>query len=73
MLVAFTRYSQDQAFRVLCDKRGFVVAMTLGSIAGTISGGLLLGVVPDAVLVPILVALLVVSAVRVAQHVQTAH
>jgi hypothetical protein len=35
--------------------------MGRGSVAGTVAGGLLLGVVPDTVLVPALALLLVLS------------
>ena len=54
MLVAFFRYSRDQAFAVLSENKRFVVAMAAGSVAGSVVGGLLLGVVPEAVLVPLL-------------------
>jgi hypothetical protein len=37
--------------------KGFVLAMATGSIIGTILGGLLLGAVPEAVLIPLLAAL----------------
>ena len=39
--------------------------MAAGSIAGTIIGGLLVGVVPDAVLIPALGLILLISAVKV--------
>jgi uncharacterized membrane protein YfcA len=68
MLVAFFRYSRDQAFTVLKDNRGFVVAMASGSVAGSVTGGLLVGVVPETVLVPLLVALLLLFAIKVWQH-----
>lgn len=68
MLVAFARYSQDQSFTVLRSNKTFVLAMTAGSITGTIIGGLLLGVVPTAVLIPALVALLLVSSFKVWHH-----
>ncbi|MCW2816286.1 MAG: putative rane protein [Nocardioides sp.] len=68
MLVAFARYSQDQSFAVLAANRSFVLAMALGSVAGTVVGGVLLGVVPDWVLVPLLAALLLLSAVKVWRH-----
>ena len=68
MLVAFTRYSRDRSFRSLRENNAFVVAMTLGSIAGTVLGGLLLGTVSAALLIPLLVLLLVISAVKVWQH-----
>ena len=42
--------------------------MTVGSIAGTIAGALLLGVIPNLVLIPALALLLVLSAVKLWQH-----
>lgn len=68
MLVAFFRYSRDQAFSVLGDHAGFVLAMAAGSVFGTLAGGLLLGVVPSAVIVPLVVLLLLASAWQVWQH-----
>jgi uncharacterized membrane protein YfcA len=68
MLVAFARYSRDGSFEVLRANRSFVAAMALGSIAGTALGGVLLGVVPAAVVVPLLVVLLLASSVKVWQH-----
>lgn len=68
MLVGFARYSRSAAFSVLGRHARFVVAMTAGSVAGTVVGGLLLGVVPAAVIEPLIVALLIVSAVKVWRH-----
>jgi uncharacterized protein len=42
--------------------------MAVGSIAGTVLGGLLLGVAPSAVLIPVLAVVLLVSAVKVWRH-----
>jgi hypothetical protein len=64
----FTRYSRDQSFSVLGRNRIFVLVMAIGSIVGSYLGGLLLGVVPSAILLPILAAILVISAVKVWQH-----
>ena len=58
MLVAFARYSRDDSFIVLRRHVRLTGVLALGSIAGAIVGGLLLGVVPDAVLVPGLAFLL---------------
>ncbi len=55
MLVAFFRYSRDQAFAVLGQNRVFVTAMVAATVAGSVVGGL--GVVPEAILVPLLAAL----------------
>jgi uncharacterized membrane protein YfcA len=42
--------------------------MASGSIVGTFIGGLLLGVVPSAFLLPALAVILVISAVKVWKH-----
>ncbi len=68
MLVAFARYSRDQSFAVLAENKTFLVAMAAGSVTGTLIGGLLLDVVPSLVLIPLLAALLVLSAVKVWSH-----
>jgi uncharacterized membrane protein YfcA len=68
MLVAFARYSRDQSFGVLRANGRFVVAMSAGSVTGTVLGGLLLGVVPSALIVPLLVLLLMLSAAKVWRH-----
>jgi uncharacterized protein len=68
MLVAFARYSRDRSFDVLRANKGFVLAMAAGSIIGTILGGLLLGAVPEAVLIPLLAVLLLVSSIKVWSH-----
>jgi uncharacterized protein len=68
MLVGFTRYSRDQSFAVLGQNWVFLLVMAVGSIVGTFIGSLLLGIVPNAVLLPLLAALLVFSAVKVWKH-----
>lgn len=68
MLVAFARYSRDGSFAVLGANLRFAGLMATGSIVGALLGGLLLGVVPDLVLVPALAVVLLVSAVKVARH-----
>ncbi|OXM63245.1 MULTISPECIES: sulfite exporter TauE/SafE family protein [Amycolatopsis] len=68
MLVAFVRYSRDRSFAVLRENGRFVAVMAAGSIAGTVLGGLLLGAVPDGVLIPLLAALLLLSAAKVWRH-----
>jgi uncharacterized membrane protein YfcA len=68
MLVAFARYSRDGSFAVLRINRAFVATIAAGSITGTVLGGLLLDVVPSAVVVPALVLLLLASAVEVWHH-----
>jgi uncharacterized membrane protein YfcA len=70
MLVAFARYRQDRAFRVVREAGRFTVVMVLGSLTGSVAGGLLLGIVPNAVLVPALALLLIASAVKVWREAQ---
>ncbi len=62
MSVASARYSRDQSFVVLRQNGRFVLAMTVGSVAGTLMGALLFGVMSALVLIPGLV--LVLSAVK---------
>jgi uncharacterized membrane protein YfcA len=68
MLVAFTRYSRDASFAVLGRNRGFVLVMAAGSVVGSFIGGRLLGLVPAPVLLPLLAAILAISAVKVWRH-----
>jgi uncharacterized membrane protein YfcA len=68
MIVGFTRYSRDRSFAVLGENKRFVLVMAVGSIVGTFIGGQLLGVVPTAVLLPLLAGILVISAVKVWRH-----
>ncbi|MDX2264755.1 MAG: sulfite exporter TauE/SafE family protein [Hyphomicrobiales bacterium] len=68
ILVGFIRYSRDQSFSVLGAHQKFFLIMAVGSIIGTFIGGLLLGLVPNAVLIPALVAILLVSAVKIWRH-----
>ena len=68
MLVAFARYSRDQAFTVLAGNGRFILAMTIGSITGTLLGALLLGVIPNLILIPALALLLVLSAIKLWRH-----
>lgn len=68
MLVGFARYSRDPSFVVLSENRRFVLVMAAGSIAGSFIGGRLLGLVPSAVMLPLLAAILVLSALKVWRH-----
>lgn len=68
MLVGFARYSRDRSFAVLGLNRTFVLTMAVGSIIGAYLGALLLAHIPNAWLVPALVAILVVSAIKVWCH-----
>ncbi|MGP9814619.1 sulfite exporter TauE/SafE family protein [Rhodopseudomonas sp. NSM] len=68
MLVGFTRYSMDDSFSVIGRNKVFLLVMAAGSIVGTLIGGLLLGLVPNAILLPLLAAVLLISAVKVWRH-----
>lgn len=68
MIVGFTRYSQDRSFAVLGQNRRFVLVMAAGSVVGSFVGGQLLGLAPTPVLLPLLAAILMVSAVKVWRH-----
>ena len=68
MLVGFARYSRDRSFEVIGRNTQFLLVMAAGSVAGTMIGGWLLGVVPGGVLLPLLAGLLMISAWRVWRH-----
>lgn len=68
MVVGFARYSRDSSFAVLGPNLRFVLVMAAGSVAGSFIGGRLLGIVPTPVLLPLLAAILVVSAMKVWRH-----
>lgn len=68
MLVGFARYSQDRSFAVLGRNRLFLLTMAAGSVIGTFIGGRLLGLVPSAVLLPVLACILLISSVKVWRH-----
>lgn len=68
MIVGFAGYSRVQAFVVLQQHLPFVLTMAAGSLIGVAIGGRLLGFVSDAVLLPMLTAILLISSVKVWQH-----
>jgi uncharacterized membrane protein YfcA len=70
MIVGFARYSRDQSFSVLGQRRVFVLLMAVGSIVGAFAGSQLLLVVSGAILLPLLalVLVLVISAVKLSRH-----
>jgi uncharacterized membrane protein YfcA len=68
MLASFTRYSRNQSFQVIRLQRRFIAIMAAGSIVGSYLGGKLLGVIPSSVLLPLLAAILLVSALKVWRH-----
>lgn len=68
MLTGFARYSTARSFAVLGQSRDFVLTMAVGSLFGAFLGGQLLGILPAAVLLPLLAAILVISALKVWRH-----
>lgn len=70
MLMGFSRYSRDASFSVVRENWRFLSAMALGSMLGSLCGGRLVGLVPDAVLLPALALVLVASAVKLWRHAQ---
>lgn len=68
MLMGFARYSRDSSFSVLGRNKPFVFVMAVGSIAGSFIGAHLLGIVPHAVLLPLLAIILLISAIKVWRH-----
>ena len=64
----FTRYSMDNSFSVVERNKLFLLVMAVGSIVGTFIGGLLLGLIPNYILLPVLAALLLFSAVMIWRH-----
>lgn len=53
---------------MLGQSKPFVITMTLASITGTVLGGLLRGLVPNLVLIPLLVLLLLLSSIKAWNH-----
>jgi uncharacterized membrane protein YfcA len=68
MIVGFVRYSRDASFSVLRRNLRFVALMAIGSVLGTFIGGQLLRVAPGTVILPILAAILLISAIKVWRH-----
>lgn len=71
MLVGFARYSLDDTFAVLRRNGRFVFAMALGSVVGSFIGAKLLGIVPAAILLPVLAVILLMSSVKLWLHRRT--
>lgn len=68
MIVGFTRYSRDQSFCIIRAEWRFLSVMAVGSLVGAFLGGRMLGVVPASALLPLLAAILILSAIKVWRH-----
>ncbi|WP_285639631.1 TSUP family transporter [Lentzea sp. NBRC 102530] len=68
VLVAFARCSRDGSLSVLRQNLHSATVVVAGSIVGALLSGLLLGVVPDLVLISALAIILLISAVKIARH-----
>lgn len=68
MLTGIARYSADQSFVVIGRNRDFVLVMAVGSLFGAFAGGQLVGMIPAETLLPVLAAILLISAIKVWQH-----
>ena len=68
MITGFARYSRDQSFAVIGRNRTFVLVMAVGSVVGAFIGAQLVGMIPAAVLLPVLAAILLISATKVWGH-----
>lgn len=68
MLAGFARHSRNRSSAVLGRNRTFFLVMAVGSIVGVAIGVQLLGIVPSGVLLPLLTAILLISAVKVWHH-----
>jgi uncharacterized membrane protein YfcA len=68
MIVGFARYSRDRTFVVIRANRTLLLVMAAGSLLGTFIGGQSLQIIPNAVLLPLLAVVLIVSAAKVWRH-----
>lgn len=68
MIVGFTRYSRDQSFCILRTEWRFLLVMAVGSLLGAFLGGQLLSFVSTSLLLPLLAAILIWSAIKVWRH-----
>lgn len=68
MLVGFARYTRDRSVIVLRREWRFALFMAAGSLLGAFIGARLLGLVSEAVLLPLLAAVLLISAAKLWRH-----
>lgn len=71
MVAAFARYSRDGSFAVVREHAAFALLMAAGSICGAFVGGQFLTRVSGAALLPLLAAILVLSAWKMWRHERT--
>jgi hypothetical protein len=64
LLADFARYRREQSFAVPGQHWLFLLVMAAGSMLGTFGGGPLLRIVPTWILLPLLAAVLIISAVK---------
>lgn len=70
MIVGFARYRESNAFAVLGHEWPLLIWMAAGSIVGAGVGGLMLGLIPSSWLLTGLGIILLVSAIKVFQHIR---
>lgn len=68
MIAGFARYSRDNSFAVLRHERRFLLFMAAGSVAGAFVGGQLLRFIDAQILLPVLAAILILSAYKMIRH-----
>jgi uncharacterized protein len=68
MLVAFFRYTQSGAIELFKREKQFLLWMAIGSIIGSAIGGRLIGIIPSNILVFLLGAILLISAIKTFNH-----
>ncbi|OAI13269.1 sulfite exporter TauE/SafE family protein [Methylomonas koyamae] len=68
MIVGFARYTRSDAFAILRREQALLAWMIAGSILGAAIGGFLLGQIPTNLLLTLLGAILLVSAIKTFQH-----
>jgi uncharacterized membrane protein YfcA len=68
MIVAFWRYTQNGAIELFKREKKFLLWMAIGSIIGSAIGGRLIGIIPSNILVLLLGAILLISALKTFNH-----
>src|SRR5699024_1969252 len=68
MIVGFSRYTNADAFQILRKEKKLFVWMVIGSVIGAAIGGLMLGMFPVRVLMTLLGAVLLISAIKTFKH-----